>query len=160
MNEKKSKETKYLLLKKIYENPISSASFSGIEKLYLEGKKLNSNITKNDVINFLKSQDSYTLHKLSRKKFKTRSVLSSKPKVIIGLDLIDLVKLSKFNDNFKFLLYFIDLFSKKVTVLPLKNKNKFSLLAELKTFFNIDDNYKYSRIYSDYEPGLYSKDIK
>ena len=57
-------------------------------------------------------------------------------------------------------MYFIDVFSRKITVIPMKNKSKTSILLCLKDFFKREDNYKYSRIYSDLEAGLYSKLVK
>ena len=147
------------LLLQLYENPRSNVSFSGETKLFNAAKKLNSNITINDVKKFLRKQESYTLFRLTKKKYSTQKILSPKPKTIVSLDLGDLSKLSKYNKNIKFLMFFIDLFSKKVSVIPIKNKSKTSILNGLSEFFNIRDNNLYSRIYSDKESGLWSKDV-
>ena len=148
------------LLTELYENPKSVSSFSGVSKLYREAKKLIPSITINNVKTFLKGVDSYTLHRLSRKKFVTQKIIAGGPKTIICMDLIDMNKLSAYNNNIKFLMYFIDVFSKKVSVIPLFNKTKNSILYGLKSFFNINDNKKYSRLYSDFESGLYSNIVK
>ena len=109
---------------------------------------------------FLQSQDSYTLHFATPKRFLTQKIISAKPKVIISLDLIDVKNLAKYNSQIKYLMYYIDIFSKKVTIITLKDKTKNSILLGLKKFFSQEDNQKYSRIYSDLESGLYSNLVK
>ena len=148
------------LLLQLYENPRSNVSFSGETKLFKAAKKLNSNITINDVKKFLRNQDSYTLYRLTRKKYPTQKILSPKPKTIVSLDLGDLSKLSKYNKNVKFLMYFIDLFSKKVTLIPIRNKSKSSILNGLINFFSQENNHLYTHIYSDKESGLWSNEVK
>ena len=107
--------------------------------------------------NFLATQDSYTLHKPTKKHFLTQNVLAPKPLVIISMDLVDVKNISNFNKGFNYLVLFVDVFSKYLTIIPIKNKNKESILFSLKTFFEKDENNQYSRIYSDLEGGLYSK---
>ena len=51
------------------------------------------------------------------------------------MDLLDLKNISEFNENFNFLVLFVDVFSKYLTVIPIKNKSKESILLALKTFF-------------------------
>ena len=150
-------KNKFVTLQNIYENPLNEGSFSSIYKLYKSGKKLNKYITLKDVKNFLATQDSYTLHKPTKKHFLTQNVLAPKPLVIISMDLIDVKNISNFNKGFNYLVLFVDVFSKYLTIIPIKNKNKESILFSLKTFFEKDENNRYSRIYSDLEGGLYSK---
>ena len=88
-----------------------------------------------DVKHFLEKQDSYTLFKLSKKRFPFQKIIAAAPKIIISLDLIDMTNLSKDNDNFKFLMYFIDVFSRKITIIPIKNKMKLTVLEGLIFFF-------------------------
>lgn len=148
------------ILKKLYETSRSNVSFSSSKNLYREAKKIYPLINLKDVKHFLEKQDSYTLFKLSKKRFPSQKIIAAGPKIIISLDLIDMTNLSKDNDNFKFLMYFIDVFSRKITIIPIKNKMKLTVLEGLILFFDIDDNYKYSRIYSDREGSLYSNLIQ
>ena len=149
------------ILENLYSSSKSNIAFTGVTPLYNEAKKIFSNIRILDIKIFLKSQDSYTLHKLTPKKFKSyRKVIVSRPKVIVSLDLIDMNRLSNYNDGYKYLILFIDVFSKKITVIPIKSKSKLDILKGLKQFFNIDDNMSYFRIYSDFEGGLYSKSVQ
>ena len=95
-----------------------------------------------------------------KKKYLTQKIISARPKIIIALDLIDMQNFSAFNNNTKYLMYFIDIFSKYITVIKLKDKTKYSILNGLKTFFKMKDNFLYSRIYSDMESGLKSNIAK
>ena len=146
------------ILSEIYSNVNkSNIAFTSIKNLYNVAKKFFPSISIKDVKNFLKTQDSYTLHKLAPKKFKFyRKVLAPMPKYFLSLDLIDMQKYSQYNDGVKYLIFLIDIFSRKIFVYPIFNKNKFEILKSLKHFFNLKINQNYIRIYSDLEGGLYS----
>ena len=64
------------------------------------------------------------LHKPIIRKFKKRKVYSSFRDNIWGADLADMQLLNKFNKGFRFLLCFIDIFSKYAWVAPLKDKKR------------------------------------
>ena len=66
---KLSVKEKSLILKDLYQNPKSNISFTGIRKLYNEARKINSKISIDDVKYFLQGEDSYTLHRTTKKKF-------------------------------------------------------------------------------------------
>ena len=72
------------------------------------------------------------LHKPIIKKFKKRKVYSSFRDNIWGVDLADMQSLSKYNKRIKYLLCPIDLFSKYVWVVPLKDKKGLVLLMNFK----------------------------
>ena len=68
------------------------------------------------------------LHKPIIKKFKKRKVYSSFKDNIWGADLADMQLISKFDKEFRFLLYAIDIFSKYAWVVPLKDKKGASIV--------------------------------
>ena len=72
------------------------------------------------------------LHKPIIKKFKKRKVYSAFKYYIWAADLADMQLISKFNKGFRFLLYVIDIFSKYVWVVPLKDKKGASIVNALK----------------------------
>ena len=145
------------ILQSIYFDPSNPASFSSIKKLYKAAKKYDKNISYTDIKYFLKNQDVYSLHYPTQKRFLTQKIISAKPKIIIALDLIDMQTFSSFNNKIKYLMFFIDIFSRYITTIPIHSKTKYSILNGLKVFFKIKDNFKYSRIYSDMESGLKSQ---
>ena len=65
------------------------------------------------------------LHKPIIRKFKKRKVYSAFKDNIWGADLADMQLLSKYNKGIRFLLCVIDIFSKYVWVVPLKDKKRY-----------------------------------
>ena len=65
------------------------------------------------------------LHKPIIRKFKKRKVYSSFRDNIWGVDLADMQSLSRYNKRIKYLFCAIDLFSKYVWVIPMKDKKKY-----------------------------------
>ena len=76
-----------------------------------------------DVKQWLKSQDTYTLHKPVRNNFRRRRVFTKGINDLWQADLVDLSSLARYNDNYRFILMCIDVFSKKAHAVPLKSKN-------------------------------------
>ena len=78
--------------------------------------------TKKEVREWLQFQDTYTLHKPTRRRFTRRRV------VVYGIDhqwqadLVDLANLSSYNKGFKYLLTCIDVLSRYAWVVPLTDK--------------------------------------
>ena len=68
------------------------------------------------------------LHKPIIKKNKKIKVYSSFKDNIWGADLADMQLISKFNNGFRFLLCFINIFSKYAWVVPLQNKKGVSIV--------------------------------
>ena len=66
----------------------------------------------NEAREFLRAQDAYTLHKPIRRKFPRRKTVSLGIDRIWQLDLADLTNISRYNDNYKFILTGIDFFSR------------------------------------------------
>ena len=96
---------------------------------------------------WLTLQDTYTLHKPVRYRFKRR-------KVVVGgidhqwqLDLVDVSRIAKHNGNHHFILTCIDVLSKYAWAVPLKNKSGDSLVQGFKSI--LADGRKPLRVQSD-----------
>ena len=114
-----------------YYNAKDASSYGGVKRL---SKKLRTNPLK--VKQWLSGQDAYTLHKPVRYKFLRRPVRAVGYCQQWQADLVDLSRISKENNNYKFLLTVIDVFSKKAWVIPLKSKKGQDIL---KAFESIPD---------------------
>jgi hypothetical protein len=85
-------------------------------------------IRRNKSRELLQSQDTYTLHKPTKRRFPRRRV------VVYGIDhqwqadLVDLAKLSSYNKGFKYLLTCIDVLSQYPWVVPLTLKDAFHVI--------------------------------
>ena len=99
-----------------YYNLLAPTRYGGFSKFKPNG------YTKKQVREWLQSQDTYTLHKPTRRRFPRRRV------VVYGIDhqwqveLVDLAKLSSYTKGFKYLLTWIDVLSRYAWVVPLKDK--------------------------------------
>ena len=122
-------------LSKIYYDVRHPAGYSGVDRLWSwcvhQGKK---KYTREKVARWLDKQDTYTLHKPVRRKFRRNRVLVGGIDEQWQADLVDLSSLKKENDGINFLLTCIDILSKKAWVRPLTNKRGASVT---KAFANI-----------------------
>ena len=75
------------------------------------------------------------LHKPKRINFERRRVISNHIDHIWGIDLITMIKYSKQNNNYKYILTVIDFFSKFSFCYPLKNKNYNEIINSFKDIF-------------------------
>jgi hypothetical protein len=74
-----------------------------------------------DVSAFLELQDAYTMHRTVGKRFPRNAY---NVKSVLGLwqsDLLDLQKFAKYNNNYRYVLSVIDVFSKYLHLVPLKS---------------------------------------
>lgn len=111
-------------LSKIYYNAGDSGSYGGLERLYRRAIELGvKGITRKDVLNFLRGEHCYTLHKPSRKTFLRNRTQVSGIDIQWQADLADMQGLSRFNHGFKYLLTCIDVLSKYAWVVPIKTKS-------------------------------------
>jgi hypothetical protein len=112
-----------------YYNLFAPASYGGLSKFKPKC------YAKKEVREWLQSQDMYTLHKPTRRRFPRRRV------VVYGIDhhwqadLVDLAKLSSFNKGFKYLLTCIGVLSRYAWVVPLKDKTGKTLKDAFQVIF-------------------------
>ena len=92
--------------------------------------------TQRDVERWLSTQDAYTFHRPVRRRFKRRSVVVGGPNQQWQADLVDMSRLKRPNDETKFLLTVIDVFSKRAWCIPLKSKSAEALVAAFRPLLN------------------------
>ena len=110
-------------LHKLYYNPADPAGLSSIAKLRIGLKKESGvNPTISTLKKFLYKQDAYTLHAMAGKNFRRNRVLVSGIDKQFQMDLVDMTEYAPENDNTRYLLTCIDVFSKYAWVRPLVNK--------------------------------------
>ena len=118
-----------VILKKIYYDPKNVGAFGGVKKLLAEAKKQDPNITKDDVEKWLASQDAYTLFKPVRRKFLRLPTVVNHIDEQWQADLLDMSWYKKFNDQVKYLLVVIDIFSRYAWIRPIRDKSADSIVA-------------------------------
>ena len=121
------------ILREVYYKVRSPGSLAGVDAVYRAAKERNKKITRRIVAKWLKSQETYTLHKPARRKFRRGKIIVSGIDQRWQADLVDLRSLSKFNDGINYLNVVIDVFSKYAWVVPMRNKKGVDLVNAFKT---------------------------
>ena len=130
-----------------------------VYKFFLDKKSKGSGLKENQG-NFLQnSQLTDELHKPIIRKVKKRKVYSSFKDNILGVDLAVMQLVSKFNKGFRFLLCVIDLFSKYVWVVPLKDKKGASIVNAFQSILK-KSNRKPNKIWVDQGSEFYNNHCK
>ena len=93
------------------------------------------------------------------RRFKKRKVYSSFRDNIWGTDLADMQLLSKFNEGFRFLLCVIDIFSKYVWVIPIKDKKGVSIAYAFQKILD-DSKRKPNKMWVDKGSKFYNNFFK
>jgi transposase InsO family protein len=107
----------------------NSASYGGVRPLARQyGTKSASD--------WLRTQDTYTLHKPLRKKFPRRKTFAKGINDLFQADLADMQSLSRSNDSHRFILVCIDVFSKRAFAVPLKDKRGPTLAVAFEKIFS------------------------
>ena len=117
------------IIKQIYYDPIHPAGFSTPNVLYKHVKE--HGVTRKQVREFLLGEDSYTLHKQTRRGARNRIIVNDIDEQW-ELDLSDLPAITTFNDGYRYILCCIDVLSKHAWVLSLKRKTGPVLLEAIK----------------------------
>ena len=110
------------VLRKLFYNSKSTFTFTGISQLYHAAKSVLKGVRYKDVQNWLRGESTYTLHKPIRRRFKRRKTFVGGIDYQWQADLADMQHLAKQNNNIKYLLCVIDVFSRFSWVIPIQNK--------------------------------------
>ena len=139
-------EEKYL--NSIYFDPSHPGSFGGEDKLYKTIKEEGRfRITHKKLRKWLSAQETYTLHRPARRNYSRRRIIVGSIGKQADADLIDIRSLSKFNDNYSFILLYIDIFSKYIWTQPLKTKSGAEVVEAFKKIY--DDGGKCEKLRTD-----------
>ena len=97
--------------RKLYYDTKGVASYGGIDKLFKEARKRYPKLRKEQVIDWLRTQEAYNLHRPVRKHFQRNRVYVSHKDQQFEIDLVD-IGFAKQNDGFRYLITCIDVLSK------------------------------------------------
>lgn len=120
-------------LKAIYFDVGNPASFGGVKRLQQE-----SRLPLKDVKAWLRSQRTYTTHKSARKHYPTRQYVTRGIDHQWQSDLVDMIKYSRMNQGYNYLLTAIDMFSRYAWAIPLKRKTPSEIIRAFQIIFNKD----------------------
>lgn len=148
--------TKENYLERLYYNRKNPAGYRGIQPLLDETQKT---LDKEFVKDWASSQDTYTLFKPVKRKFRRNFYVVTNINDLWEADLVDLQKLQKDNNGIKYLLTVIDIFSKKAYVEPLKDKTAQSIIRAFQTIFD-DSGKKPLKLRTDKGKEFVAKEVQ
>ena len=112
-----------------YNNPGSPLAFSGIAAIK---KFYGRSLTIKDIENFLATSRSYTLHRhFKRPVFNPFFIRHLRQQ--FQVDLIEIKKIAKYNNNYNYILLVIDVFSRKIWARLLRRKTGQETLMQLQS---------------------------
>ena len=104
-------------MERTYYNLAGPGSFGGVKAL-----ARNAETDMDETREWLRGQETYTLHKPLRRKFLRRKTFTVGIDHLWQIDLVDVASLSRYNDAHRFILTCIDCFSRFAWAVPLKSK--------------------------------------
>ena len=129
-------QTEKQVLHDIYYDISHPAGYGSVNALYNAAKKQLPKLTIKKVLQYLQTQDTYTLHKPIKKKFTRRKTLAPYIDAIWQADLISLIPIKKENSNKSYILSCIDIVSRYAFAEPLKSKSNQDVIQAFTTIFN------------------------
>ena len=127
----RQKNTTTQQLAKVYYNPSEPAGYAGANRLQQKYPRVK-------VMDWLKTQPAYSLHKPMRRRFPTRKYQTSGLNELWQMDLMEMIPYASVNNGYKYILTVIDVFSRFARALPLKSKNSTALMEALTKMFKQD----------------------
>ena len=118
-----------------YTNPSLPGSFAGKSAFVRELKKRHQKVDLGDIEEFLADEETYTLHRPSRKRFRRNQIIVAGKDDTFQADLIDVSNIKSYNDDNKFILTCIDVFSKYAWAIPIQRKSALDVLEAFKLIF-------------------------
>jgi hypothetical protein len=114
-------------LRRHYVDPSQPGAFSGLDSFFRGLKRVGINRKRSDLHRWLQTQNTYTLHKPVRKKFKRNKVIVAGIDHLWQIDLVDLKKFAYQNNRNRYIITCIDAFSKYAWAIPVKKKDMASV---------------------------------
>lgn len=122
---------------KLYYTPSSPAAYSSCDRLYTYIKQNTSyRVKKKFIKEWLSKQQTYTMHKNRRIRFKRCHYNVSNIDDLWEMDLIDIQQISRKNKGCRYILAVIDCFSRYGWCIPIKRKTPEEVATAFETIFS------------------------
>ena len=118
-------------IKEAYRQPGHETFYSGIQNVYKYWKQSEPSLTISKVKEILSSIEGYTKHKQNKRDTKNVTFIYYKRQVLQG-DLIEIQNLASENNNFRYILNFIDCFTRFCWCEPLRDKKTKTVIDAFK----------------------------
>ena len=131
-----TEETPEEFLASVYYDPLNPGSYTGITKLWNVVKNDNPyKLTRNEVQEWLQKEDTYKRHKPQVLVFPRQKILMSYMDQQWDADIMDMSKFVKFNQGYKYVAVFLDIFSRYAWVEVMKTKTPKEMVEVMEVVF-------------------------
>lgn len=137
------------LIRKVFTNPEDPAGFGSVKRVLTRVKRLDGRINLSDVKNVLAATPAYTLHRFRRLRFPTRPHLSPGLNHYFQMDLMVLNENSARLNGYRYILFVVDIFSKKLFLRALKTKKGVEVAKALHSIIKENNNVPPLKVSSD-----------
>ena len=144
---------------KTYNNPEGSGSLSSVDRLHHAYRSIKPSIRKKDVQKYLQTSPTYTLYMQKPGRFARRMFTAGRPGAILAADVAYMTALSEDNDNIRYLLVVMDLFSKFLWVRPLSSLKSKNVIDKFQSIFD-ESVYQTTKICTDEGVEFTSNEIQ
>ena len=144
-------------LKDLYYNLDNPESYSSVDKIFRAGKKEFPKLRKKAVELWFQKQPTATLHKPVRYKFSRNKTIVMGLGTQIQVDLCDMRNISKYNDDYNYILTGIDCFGRRGFAEKVKNKSGKEIVKRLKLIF---EECSFKRLQTDKGREFLNVDVK
>ena len=124
------------VLNEIYYDPKHPASFGGGYKLFREAKKILPDLSIANVKNWLKKQNTYSLFKQVKNRFKRLPIRAISIDHQWQADLLDMTWFAKYNDRYKYILVVVDVLSRYAWAIPQRDKSGQTTADAMESIFD------------------------
>jgi hypothetical protein len=124
-----------LVLDKIYNDPKSPAGVAGVNQLLIEAKKIEPNIKRKNVVEYLQNHSTYTQFRPRRVRFPRSKTVPAGYLTDVQCDLADMGNHSMENEGNNYILVAIDVLSKQIFAAPIKTKTPIDLIPAFERIF-------------------------
>ena len=122
-------------LQQVYFDPQQPGAFSGPKKVQALLKEHNFHPTLKQIKAWLQDQDTYSLLRPARYCFTRQRIITRGLDDLWDADLADVTNIAAHNDNYKYWLVVIDVFSRMVWVVPVQSKHHTHMVQAFQTLF-------------------------
>ena len=141
-------------LAKLYYEPHRSSALAGKRQLFRHIPKDK----RDKAIEWLMGEDAYTLHKPAVSKFQRRPTIVSGLGEQLQADLMDISSRREENDNFKFVLTVVDVFSKIAWAEPVRSKSGADVSVALRRV--LERSGRFRKLQTDKGKEFYNREVK
>ena len=144
-----SARTRINLVQKIYHDVANAAGYSRPRAVWLEAQKTDRGITLTQVQNIMRSIPTYTLHRYVKRVPVTRRYLSSGLNHYFQMDLFVLNESVARANGFRYILFCIDTFSRKLFARPLKTKTGVNVANAIRSIIKENNSIPPKKVLTD-----------